>query len=223
MKDIELQDMWKAYDQQLEQSRVLNLQSWVLQLKSFEMMQTFKAKSRLSSLSSFKQRAVAFGILWILFLAVLLYGNRFSNLYFSLSVAILLLINLFVTGTYIKHILLIKQIDYDQTVTAIQAKLAKLQTSTVQGTRIAWLQMPLYTTWFWHESWVNFTNTPFLLIALPITLFFALAGIYLYRNVTIDNMHKKWVRTLLMTGPEYSSVLKAKAFIEEIEAFKKNL
>ena len=36
-------------------------------------------------------------------------------------------------------------------------------------------------------------------------------------------MDRKWVRKLMMAGPEYRSLVQAKKFIAEIEEFKRGL
>ena len=221
MEDLELQNMWKAYDRKLEEARVLNLQSWVLNLHSLETIQTYKAKSKLDALASFNKWAVALGIVWMLFLAILVYGNRFQNPYFTVSVGMILLFTLIAVGAYIWHIIIIKRIDYSQSITDTQKKLAQLESSTFLSTRIVWLQMPFYTTWFWHSQWMMDKN--FWLVSFPITIGFTFLAIFLFRNLTQDNLHKKWVRTLMMSGPEYTSILKARDFINEIEKYKKDI
>lgn len=223
MQDSELQQLWKAYDTRLEESRILNLQSWALNLQCFETLQTFKAKSKLDSLAVFKAWAAILGIVWVLFLAILVYGNRFANPYFSISVSMILLFSLFATILYIKHFILIKRINYSGSVTATQKKLAALEASTFSSTRIVWLQLPFHTTWFWSSEWILADGLKFWLVSGLITLLFTGLAIFLYRNINVDNLHKKWLRILMMAGPEYTSVVKARDFMDEIEDFKKEL
>jgi hypothetical protein len=224
MKDIELQDIWKAYDQKLEESRILNMQSWVLNLQSFTMMQSFKAQDRLRRLSGFKIRVIVFGLPWVCFLGFLVSSVPFHiNPYFSISAIIVLAINISSIGGYIYHIVLISQVNYEGTITDTQQKLASLQTSTLSVIRIAWLQMPFYTTWFWHPVWVDFADPYFLGSAVSVTLLFTWLTVYLYRNTTPQNMHKKWIKLLVGNSPEYTAVLKAREFISDIDNFKRNL
>ena len=223
MEDIEIKNIWQSYDKKIEEARLLNLQSWALNLRCFETIQIQKAQSKLSFLSRFKIFAVALGIGWVLFLGVLVYGNNFENIYFGISVSIIMLFSIFAIAVYIKHIILIKQIDYSESITNTQKNLARLQLSTINSTRIVWMQLPFYTTWFWSSKWITDNGINFWLIAFPVTLLFCLLAIFLYKNITIENMNKKWVTALMMTGPEYKSVLKAKEFISEIEEFKKDL
>lgn len=223
MEDIELQKIWQQYDQQLSFSKAINLQSWSLHLHCVEMVQNQKTESKLSSLVKFKIWAVVLGVVWIFFLGALVYENQFRNPYFGISISAILLFNLYAVIAYISQIVLIKQINYDGPITAIQEKLARLEAATIASTRILWLQMPFYTTWFWHSSWIHYNDPVFWLVIFPITFCFILLAVFLYQNIKAENLHKKWVRMLMMAGPEYKSVIEAGAFLKEIEAFKKEM
>jgi hypothetical protein len=223
MEDIELQNIWQSYDKKIAAAEILNAQSWLLNFRCFENMQYQKAESKLNSLARFKIVGVIAGIVWVLFLALLVWGNRFENPYFGVSISMIALFSLYAVVIYIKHTILIRQISYDGNIMATQKKLARLESSTFQSTRITWLQLPFYTTWFWHSKWILFTSLKFWLIPFPITLLFVLMTVYLYKNIRIEKMHKKWVRSLMMAGPEYKNVLTSMEFLKEIEDFKKEL
>ena len=147
MNELELQSIWNAYDKKLEKSLKLNL-------RIFEDLQTSKAKSKLGSLSAIKVVGIVLGMLWNLFLGALIYGNHFKNLYFTVSVGLLMLFGVVAIATYIKHLVLINEINYTESITATQSKLAELQVSTIRVTGFLWLQMPFYTTFFWNNDWV---------------------------------------------------------------------
>jgi hypothetical protein len=223
MEDAELKSIWQAYDRKIEEARVLNLQSWALNLRCFETLQVQKAKSRLNPLARFKGWVAAFGVLWVLFLAVLLFGSWMVNPFFTVSAGMIMLFNIFAVAIYIRHIVLIRQINYDESITATQQKLVTLQTSTISSTRILMLQLPFYTTWFWQSNWVHYHSMSFWFISFPITILFTLLAIFLYRNISLQNMHKKWLKLFMSAGPEYKSVVEAQAFIAEIEDFKKDV
>ena len=61
----------------------------------------------------------------------------------------------------------------------------------------------------------------FWLIVVPITLAFTILAIRLFKNISLKNMNKKWVRFLMNAGPEYRSVVEARDFLTELEEFKK--
>jgi hypothetical protein len=215
MNELELRGLWDACDKKLEKTLKLNL-------KIFEDMQTVKAKSKLSSLLSIKVAGIVFGVLWNLFLGGLIYGNHLRNLYFTFSVGMLMLFGIIGIATYIKHAVLISQVDYTGSITDTQSKLAELQLSTIRVTGFLWLQMPFYTTFFWNNDWVMKGDLGFWLIAFPITLLFAALAIWLYKNITPGNLHKKWVKKLLVMGMEYQYVILASGLLQEIEEFKKD-
>jgi glucan phosphoethanolaminetransferase (alkaline phosphatase superfamily) len=222
MEDQELKDIWAAYDKKLEEARILNLQSWALNLKCFEELQTHKVRSKLSSLANFKWIAIVLGIVYVLFLGMLVYFVRWRNIYFSVSISMIVLITLIALVVYIKQIVIIKQINYSDSITDTQEKLSTLQSSTINIVRIAWLQLPFWSTWFWSSKWILYDPMNFWLIAFPITLFFAGLAIWLYRNISIKNRDKKWF-TILFGHPEWTSIRKAMEFMKEIEVFKQDL
>ena len=213
MEDITLKNLWKAQDEKLDRTMKLNL--YLL-----ESLQKQKAESKLNSLARFKGWVVVLGIIWILFLGLLIYGNQLKNIYFTISVSIILLFNIFAVAVYIKHIALIRQLDYSESITNTQKKLSKLQASTF-NLRFLFLQTPFYTTWFWSTGMINGDLIKFWFIAVPITLAFTALSIWVYKNLTLENMHKKWVRSLINSTSEHTSVFKAIDFLNEIEEFKK--
>ena len=212
MEDINLKNIWKAQDEKLDRAMKLNL--FVL-----DSMQKQKAASKLNGLARLKLVAVILGILWSLFLGILVYGNQLQNIYFTVSVGMILLITIAAIAIYIKHIVLIKEIDYSQSITDTQKKLAKLQASTFNN-RFILLQTPFYTTWFWSTEMIQASVIKFCLIAVPITLLFTVLTIWLYKNLTPLQMHKKWVNYLLKNDPEQVPVIQAQKFLNEIEEFK---
>lgn len=219
MEDIELKNIWDASNQQLEQARVLNLQSWVVSTKTFEYLQKHKAQSKLNGLSTFKKWMITLGIIWILFLVLLLAGDHFKHVYFSVSVAILAAFNIYAVYAYIKQVMLINQINYESSIIDTQKKLTELQVSTISIVRILFLQAPFYSTFYWNTQWMQ-TDNKFWLISFPISLLILLGSLWLYRNISFKNAGKKWFRILMGTR-EWKSIIDAKKYLEEIEEFKK--
>jgi hypothetical protein len=213
MEDITLKNLWKAQDEKLDRTMKLNL--FIL-----ESMQKQKAASKLNSLARLKLTAVILGIVWTLFLGVLIYANQLQNIYFTVSVGMIMLITIAAIVAYIRHIVLIKELDYSQSITDTQKKLARLQASTFNS-RFILLQTPFYTTFFWSTEMIQASVIKFCLIAVPVTLLFTILTIWLYKNLTPLKMHKKWVSHLLKNDPEQVPLLQAQIFLEEIEEFKK--
>ena len=212
MEDITLKNLWKAQEEKLDRTMKLNL-------FMLESMQKQKAQSKLNGLARLKLVAVILGIIWSLFLGMLIYGNQFQNIYFTVSVGMIMLITVAAVAAYIRHIVLIKELDYSQSITDTQKKLTKLQASTFSS-RFILLQTPFYTTWFWSTDMIQASVIKFCLISVPITLLFTILTIWLYKNLTPLKMHKKWVSYLVKNDPEHVPVLQAQKFLNDIEEFK---
>ena len=104
MEDIELKNMWKEYEKKIDEARILNLQSWVVNLKTFEHLQSQKAKSKLNALSSQKKWTILLGIAWVIFLIFLVYNSlEISKIFFVISLSAIALFNIYSIIIYIKR------------------------------------------------------------------------------------------------------------------------
>ncbi len=223
MEDLELKKLLASYNQNLEEAKVLNLQSWFLNVKCFEDLQKQKAKSKLNSLIVFKLLAIGLGILWILFLGNLFYFSlHTSKIFFTVSVGIILIVNLVAIIVYVNHIVEINKINNSESVIKAQERIVRLKLSTVNITRILFLQTPFYCTFWWSNSMIINYPLRFWLISFPIALLFAAASVWLYKNISLKNVNKKWFK-VLFNSPDWKSLIKANGFLQEIETFKKNL
>jgi len=221
MEDITLQNMWKDYDRKLEESKLLNLQSWALNRQAFEMVQTQKAKSKLNRLVTFKTRAIVLGVIWVAFLCFLAFNTiSWQGIFFNISVGMIALFTALAIITYIKHIILIRQIDESGSIVETQQKLASLQSSTIRIVRILWLQMPFYTTFFLTPAMLANGGIKTWVITIVITGLFTFAAIWLYKNINYSNRHKKWFK-ILFGSIEWTAVVKAMEYLDEVEQFKK--
>lgn len=220
MEDLELKNIWKEYDRKIEEARILNLQSWVLNLKAFEFLQMSKAKSKLNDLSVLKKWMILAGVIWVAFLLFLISQSlSFSNIFFLISLSAIVVFNIIAIAVYIHHVLLIRKIDTSENIVDTQENIAKLQASTLQIVRILFLQSPFYTTFFWSQQMITENWSAFFLISLPVTLAFTFLSIWLYKNIQIKNANKKWFK-ILFRSREWTSVIKASQFVDEIEKFK---
>lgn len=223
MENTELKELLESYNHKLEEATVLNLQSWVLNFKSFEFMQSLKAKSKLRSLINFKLVAVVLGILWVLFLGYLLYYSlEISKIFFVISVGAIMAVTSVAIIVYVYHIVLLGRITNSENVLTNQENIARLQLSTINITRILFLQSPFYCTFWWNVQMIVNSPLSFWMISFPIALLFLLGSLWLYKNISIKNINKKWFK-ILFNSPEWTSLVKANNFLEEINSFKKNL
>ena len=215
MDNIEMINLWKQYDQKLEKSISLNH-------KVIEELQQQKAKNVLKSTKGFKWFAVMVGILYIGVLAYLILNSlNFKSIFFVSSLSISVIITIVAVAYYIYQIKLINDIDNSESVMQIQQKLAVLQASTIKTAGILLLQLPFYSTWYINFEWIKESPKQFYFIHVPIVLLFAMAGIWLFKNINVKNMDKKWFK-FLFQGAEWKAILKSGQFLKEIESFKNN-
>jgi hypothetical protein len=223
MNDLEIEDLLKSYNRQLEQSKILNLQSWALNIQCFETLQRQKAKLKLGSLVNFKIFAVFLGILWVLFLGNLFFHSlKMPNIFFLVSCGAIMLFTSTAITVYLHQIALLKRIDDSENVVKTQEAISTLQMSTLNITRILFLQSPFYCTFWWSVPMITGSPFSFWLISFPIALLFTVASLWLYKNISIKNADKKWFK-ILFNSPEWKSLIKANAFLEEIHSFKNGM
>lgn len=223
MQDLELNAIWKHYDEKLEQARLLNLQSWALNLQSFEMHQKLKANSALGKLANYKIALIIAGIVWVLFLGFLVYHSLvWSKIFFVISVSAIAIITFIAVWVYIRQVLLLKEITNTDSVVEAQEKVSRLQTGTIRIARILFLQSPFYCSWFLTVDMIQGNWWAFWFITVPIFSLFAFASVWLYFNIHIKNAHKKWFK-ILFSSREWTALQEAQDFYNEIEDFKKEL
>lgn len=211
MEEMDIKQLWQAYDKKLERSLQLNH-------KIIKYMQIQKAESNISSFRRNQVFGVAAGIIWILIL-VFLVLHTLSNIYFVVSVGLIALFNIFAVATYIRHLVLLSQINIGDSITRTQEKLATIQMSLNNVGRILVLQAPLYCTFWYNQDLVAHAGATFWSINLSVVTIFTLASIYLFRTLTFKNIHKKWVRVFIESFGG-KNILKALKFLNDIEEYK---
>lgn len=223
MQDTALNDIMNDYNQKLEEARLLNLQSWVLNLQTYSSMQKQRANAKLGKLTLQKKVLVVLGILYggaLLFLA----ANTISwqKIFFCISTAAIGIITLYAVVVYIKQLYWIQKFNNAESIVEAQEKLIRLKESTLSVTRILFLQTPFYCLFFVSPAMIVSSPLAFLLITLPVALLFTWATIWLYRNIDIRNAHQKWFR-ILFGSSEWTHLVQSKQLLDEIEEFKKDI
>lgn len=223
MEDIQLQQLWQASNSRLEEAKLLNMQSWALQLESKQALQLYKAKSKLNRLVTFKQWAIVLGVLWVAALCYLIFVNiTWQGIFFNISAGCIALFTVFAIREYIKHILLIREVDNSDNIIEAQQTLAGLQAGSVRIVGILWLQLPFYCTFYLSPALLKSWGPVPCVIYGCILAVFTIAAIWLYRNTHIKNRHKKWFK-FFFRGPEFTSVNKAMAYLDEVEEWKRGV
>jgi lysylphosphatidylglycerol synthetase-like protein (DUF2156 family) len=208
--------LWKEQYEKIDQSLAINkriLKETISQ----------KARSALRSLIRIKAFGIVAAILWLLVLgaalsvAILNYSSAAN--YFVISVSAIFFINVKALYDYIKHLVWVNNINYDGSITEIQKKLVKLQLSIFQHVRIMFLQLPFWTTFTLSDKWFpQHASWMYIIFQILFTASFIYLAFWLYKNITLANANKKWVKSLI-EGAGGKSVSKALEFYKEIEEF----
>jgi len=212
MEEQELKKIWQAYDDKLQKALDLNQR----------LVETINADRVESKLAAFRRSHVSvmvLGIVWVLFL-VFLWANTLDNIYFTVSVGGIILFNVYAVAAYIWHLQILSTVSVAESITDTQNKLARVQVSLSNVGRTLFLQAPLYCTFWYSDEAVAHAGPLFWGIQAVVVSFFVFLSVFLYRNVTYKNMHKKWVRNLMDSFGGKKLRLAAE-FMHEIEDFKK--
>jgi lysylphosphatidylglycerol synthetase-like protein (DUF2156 family) len=209
--------LWKDQYEKIDQSLAINK----MLLKE---VISKKAGSAIRSLIRFKTRGVIAAIIYLILLGMALYYaiSYYSTAanYFIISIGAIFLINVKALYDYVRHLIWANNIDFNGSITEVQEKLTRLQLSILQHSRIMVLQLPFWTIFYLSDKWFpNVVSWNFIIFQALFTASFSWLAYWLYKNQTMENANKKWVKTLI-EGSGGKSVQKAIDFAREIENFK---
>jgi hypothetical protein len=211
--------LWKEHYEKIDQSLAINRQL----LKE---VLTQKAESALQSLTRFKTRGIIAAFIYLILLGIILFYaiSNYSSAanYFIISMGAIFLINVKALHDYIKHLIWTNNIDYSGSITEIQGKLTELQLSILRHSRFMVLQFPFWTTFYLSDKWFpNSVGWGYVGFQFLLTASFTYLAYWLYKNQTIENANKKWIKTFI-EGSGGRSVIRAIKFYKEIENFKQS-
>ncbi|MBK6263947.1 hypothetical protein JKA74_02770 [Marivirga sp. S37H4] len=212
MNESELKNIWKSYDSKIEKVLAINKQQ-------LHELQSEKAGSKIQSFIRNHILVMLLGLVWIFFLSFLVYHTR-DNIYFTISVGAIILFNVFAVLLYLRHIIILSQIDISESITATQQKLAQVYTSYTQAGRVLLLQAPFFCTWWYTEELVQNGGVVLWSIQIVVVAFFSFLAIYLFRKLSMKNPSDKW-RKLSNKHFGAEKLQKAMDFLKEIEDYKK--
>ena len=213
MEDTEIINLWRTYGQRLEESLQLNR-------SNAEEITRLKVKSFLSSMKPIKLFTIAAGIIWVLLIDILIIKTfPIANWFFIISAGIQVLLTKLAIVIYLYQLILIHQADISEPVLETQQKLASLRSTTIQVTRVLFLQLPVWTTFYWNRSMLLYGNWALYVIQAAITLSFIFAAIWLFRNIKYENKDKKWFR-LIFSGNEWDPVIRSIELLNEVKEFR---
>ena len=213
MEDKEILNLWKAYDKKLEENLSINK-------KNAEDITKIKLHSHLLSMKPMKIFTLIVGILWVIFVDVLIFiAFKVGISFFLISAIIQVLLTKLAIGVYIYQLILINRVDISDSILATQEKIANLKSSTIWITRLLFLQFPVWNTFYWTQgAWEN-GGILWYIIQIPLTAAFIYLALWMFFNIKYENRDKKWFR-MIFKGKEWTPLVKSMAMLKQIEEYK---
>jgi hypothetical protein len=213
MEDTEIINLWKSYDKKLEENLHLNI-------KNTEDITKMKVKSFLLSMRPIKIFAILVGIAWVGFVDILIF-NLFTiaNPFFLISGIIQVLLTKMAIGIYLYQLILIHQVDISSSILETQTKLAGLKSTTLWVARLLFLQLPVWTIFYWNTSMLSNGNIWLYMLQFSITASLTYLAIWLFINIKFENRNKKWFR-LIFSGIEWNPMIKSMELLSQIKDFR---
>lgn len=217
MNENELKLLWQSTHKNSADILLINKQN-------MEDITRLKIQNFLSSMKPIKIFTLVVGILWVAvigFVIATLFINAFDkvSLFFLCSATIQVLLTAIAVVVYIYQLVLINKIDFSEPVLTIQAKLSALKSSTLNITRMLFLQLPIWTTFYWNETMFANGNLFLWIIQGIITLSFTCLAFWLFLNIKYENRNKKWFQ-LIFRGKEWQPILQAMELLNQIEKYQ---
>lgn len=195
MKDDEIADLYRSFDDKLAQANSLNL-------KLPGEINVQRSASVLKDLNSNLVVELVIGFVVGVLLVSFMVDNRNSRS-LAISAAVLLFFTIGSIFGCIRQLILISSFDCSQSVAENQATLIAMRTYQIQFLRLAILQFPFYLAYIligfklflgvdiWETGDRNW-----IISNLVVGILLAPISIWLYRSIRVKNLHIRWVRRL---------------------------
>ncbi|MBK7865525.1 MAG: hypothetical protein IPJ75_00140 [Ignavibacteriales bacterium] len=217
MNENDIKKEWQSLNNGMEREPELKL-------PNVDKNSTQNVSSLISSMKPLKLFTVILGILWAGgggYLLANIYINlfEFSNKFFLYSATAQVILTAVAVILYSHQLFTIYTIDMTEPVIKTQIKLAKLKSSTLWVIRVMFLQLPLWTIFYWNEEMINDWNLLQWVIQGGVTLAFTMVSLWLFFNVKYENRDKKWFQ-LLFGDSEWNPIIKSIDLLKETEEYK---
>jgi len=216
MNEKEIKLLWQSANEKLDRSLQVNK-------TNTDDIARLKVQNFLASMKPTKVFALIVGIIWVIVLGSIL-ANLIVNhldevsLFFVFSGTIQVLLTAITIGIYVYQINLINKIDFSEPVLTIQEKVSKLKISTLNVTRLLFLQLPVWTTFYWNEKMFVAENWLLWILQGIVTLSFTYVALWLFFNIKYENRNKRWFQ-LMFRGKEWKPILQSMELLNQIKQY----
>lgn len=217
MNENELKLLWQTSNDKLEKNLAINK-------KNTHDLTKIKVNNILGSMKPIKIFILLVGILWVGIGAIVLssiYVNGFSeaNKFFLFSASIQIGLTAIALFIYLYQLITIYQVDITDEIIRAQEKLANLKISTLWVTRILFLQLPVWTTFWWSETMLTDWSIFQWSIALLFTSSFTFIALWFFSNINYENRNKKWFQ-FIFRGKEWQPILQSMELLNQIQEYQ---
>jgi hypothetical protein len=216
MNELELKKLWQTTNEKLEKTLAYN------RINSNELSQ-LKVHHFISSMKPIKLFTLLTGVIWvglgtIILSQTYLYAFSEMNKFFFFSAFVQVVLTAIALFVYLYQLITIYQVDITEPVLKTQIKLSSLKISTLWVTRILFLQLPVWTTFWWNEVMFQEWNAFQWIIPGSVTLAFLFVAIWLFFNIKFENRDKKWFK-LIFNGKEWTPLIKSMEVLEQLDEY----
>ena len=217
MNELELKKLWHTTNDKMEQNFVINK-------KNTEDITRLKVHNFLGSMKPIKIFTLLIGIIWVVLGTIILthiylYAFSEANKFFLLSATIQILLTAIALWIYLYQLITISQVDITDPILKTQNKLAQLKITTLWSARILFLQLPVWTTFWWSETMITDWNLMQWAMTAIATILFTFVAIWLFFNIKFENRNKRWFK-LIFNGKEWTPLMKSMELLEQVEEYK---
>ena len=214
MENIELQNIWKSYDQNI--LSMLEINKDIARNLSKQ-----KLDKQISRLYRPKWTSVLIGVPYTILLIVITIIASIANAYLvAIGFGAISLIMAILLGNYFYKLYLISEIRNSDEVLSTQQQLSKLRISSFNSLNFAVFQLP-----FWSICWISIEalkESPLVYGGMNLLVFLILAYIsyWLFQKFSYNQKESK-VRNFFLSGSEWEPILKSTEILEQIKEYEK--
>ncbi len=217
MENTEIIQLWRSY--QLKMDTALSQQKQL----SVD-VQSLKVRNMLSTMKPVKIFTLIVGIVWVLggaFLLSQIYQHTFEQIskFFFFSALLQIGLTAMAIVIYLLQLYWIQQVDISEPVIKTQEKIARLVSSTLLVTKVLFLQLPLWATFYLSTETILSGDMLYIVINAVVVLSFTAVAVWLFVNIRFDNRHKKWFGWIF-NGKEWTPLMKSMEMLEQIHEYK---
>ncbi|MFK7757138.1 MAG: hypothetical protein AB8B53_09430 [Flavobacteriales bacterium] len=213
MEHIELQNIWKSYDQKMDSILVINKELAIELTRQ-------KLNKQISKLYKPKWTAVLIGVPYTIVLVAITAIAVTAEAYLvALGFGAIALVMIGVLFSYFYQLYLISQVKKSDDVLSTQEHLSKLSISSFRCLNLVVFQLP-----FWSVCWVSIDavkDSPFVYGGINLLIFLLLgyASFWLYYKLSFQHKNSK-VRDFFLSGREWEPLEKSAELLEQIREYR---